>query len=184
MAIEEPEYSVVVKAKDYVIRKYDPVLVAETTVMTDFKNAGSKGFQILAGYIFGKNKSKSKIAMTAPVGQQLVSEKISMTAPVTLTKAAAGYLIQFTMPKTFTLKTLPTPDDKSITLREVPARKIAVYTYSGLWTESHYKDKLSEFKALLKNDKIITKDEPILARFNSPLKLWFMRRNEIWLELK
>jgi len=184
MAIEEPKYSVALKAENYEVRKYGPIIVAEVKVESDFKDAGNKGFRILAGYIFGKNKSKSKISMTAPVSQQVESEKISMTAPVTLAKSTKGYLVQFTMPDNYTLQTLPTPNDKRVHLRELLERKIAVYSYTGSWSEARYKEKLANFTEDLKKDKIITTGEPVLARFDSPFKLWFLRRNEIWIDVK
>ena len=81
MAIEEPDYTVISKSSEYQVRKYGPIVVAETKVDADFENAGNLAFKILAGYIFGANHSKTKITMTAPVNQ----EKIKMTAPVTQT---------------------------------------------------------------------------------------------------
>lgn len=99
MAIEEPQYTVESKALHYEIRKYGPIVVAETRIDSDFENAGNKAFKILAGYIFGANKSKTKIEITASVNQKAISEKIEMTAPVTQTKSTSGFLVQFTMPK-------------------------------------------------------------------------------------
>ena len=184
MAIEEPQYTVESKATHYEIRKYGSVVVAETKIDSDFDNAGNQAFKILAGYIFGANKSKTKIAMTAPVIQEAVSEKIEMTAPVTQTKNASGFLVQFTMPKKYTLETLPVPDDSRVLLRQLPGRRVAVYTYSGSWSESRYAEKLADFNLDLKSDKVETFGEPLLARYNSPFQLWFLRRNEIWLEVK
>lgn len=183
MAIEEPSYDVISKTESYEIRQYGPVLVAETKVQADFEDAGNQAFRVLADYIFGANKSKTKIAMTAPVNQVAVSQKIEMTAPVTQIKAPSGYMVQFTMPKEFTMETLPVPNDPRVELRQVPPRKVAVYTYTGSWSESRYQDKLSEFHEALRKNGVTTKGEPVLARFNSPFRLWFLRRNEIWLEM-
>lgn len=179
MAIEEPAYTVVSKTQKYEVRKYGPIVVAETTVDADFENAGSQAFKILAAYIFGANQSKTKIAMTAPVNQ----EKIKMTAPVTQSKELTGFLVQFTMPKTYNLATLPIPNDARVKLREVPAKNIAVFSYSGSWSESRYQEKWSEFETALKQDSVRTLSGPTLARFNSPFQLWFLRRNEIWIEI-
>ncbi|MFN7728134.1 MAG: SOUL family heme-binding protein [Bdellovibrio sp.] len=184
MAIEEADYTVESRARNYEIRSYAPVVVAETRVDSDFENAGNQAFRILAGYIFGANKSKTKIAMTAPVAQEVASEKIEMTAPVTQSKNSSGFLVQFTMPKKYTLETLPVPNDSRVQLRQLPARKIAAYRYSGSWSESRYKEKLESFRSELKSDGLASTGEPILARFNSPFQLWFLRRNEIWLEVK
>ena len=53
----------------------------------DEVSARNKGFQAIAGYIFGGNRSKTSIAMTAPVAQAK-AEKIAMTAPVAQAPAA------------------------------------------------------------------------------------------------
>lgn len=184
MAIEEPAFTIASKAAHYEIRNYGAIVVAETKVDANFGDAGNQAFRILAGYIFGENKSKTKIAMTAPVSQKAASEKIEMTAPVTQTKSDSGFIVQFTMPKTYTLETLPTPNDARVQLRQLPAKKVAVFSYSGSWSESRYSQKLAEFNQELKKDNIKIIGEPTLARFNSPFQLWFLRRNEIWIEVK
>ena len=183
MAIEEPPYVLESKSEDYEIRRYDKVLVAETSVKSGFEDAGNEAFRVLADFIFGNNQSKTKISMTAPVTQQPSSEKISMTAPVTQTQKNGAYTVQFVMPKEYTLDTLPMPVDQRVTIREVPSRKIAVHRYSGTWSEANYQEELSKFRKALARDQINVTGEPTLSRFNSPFSLWFLRRNEIWLEL-
>lgn len=182
MAIEEPQYTVESKTDLYEIRVYGPTIVAETIIDAPFEEAGTEGFKILANYIFGDNRSNEKITMTAPVAQ-IKSEKIAMTAPVNQISGEKGYVVQFTMPAKFTMETLPQPNDKRVHIRQIPKRKVAVFAYSGFWSESRYKSKLSEFVSALKRDNIKTVGEPIFARFNSPFRLWFLRRNEIWFEI-
>lgn len=183
MAISEPKYTVESITDKYEIRYYAATIVAETVVEADFDQAGNKAFRILADYIFGNNKTKTKIDMTAPVAQLPASEKIAMTAPVSQSKDKRGYLIQFTMPDNYTLETLPTPNDSRVNLRLIGPRAVAVYKYSGSWSEDRYKAKLSDFTAELLKNNMKTTGEPIFARFNSPFQLWFLRRNEIWLEV-
>ncbi len=197
MAIEEPDYTIVSKTSDYEVRSYGPVVVAETKVNDKFENAGNQAFRILAGYIFGGNQSKTKIAMTAPVSQSNLqptseagvpstlekSEKISMTAPVNQIKIPSGFLIWFTMPKSYTLETLPTPNDSRVELRQIAGRTVAVFSYSGSWSEERYQEKLTEFRAALQKDDVQTVGEPTLARYNSPFQIWFLRRNEIWIDI-
>jgi len=183
MAVEEPEFKVESKTDTYEIRKYSEILVAETQVNSSFEESGNIAFRILADYIFGNNKLKSKIDMTSPVTMQPRSEKIEMTAPVGQVKNAAGFLIQFTMPKKFTLETLPEPNDVRVHLRKIPARRVAVYRYSGRWTEERYQEKLKEFLSALKNDHLQIVGEPVFSRFDPPFMPWFLRRNEIWMEV-
>lgn len=184
MATEEPEFKVESKNSNYEVRVYGPTLVAETKVESEFDKAGNAAFKILADYIFGNNRSKTKIEMTAPVTQQPDSEKIEMTAPVSQIKDKGGYLVQFTMPKKFTLDSLPTPNDPRVKVRLLPPRKVAVYSYSGSWSEKRYNEKLEDFKSQLQKNGVTISGEPVFARFNSPFQIWFLRRNEIWLEIK
>lgn len=183
MAIEEPKYTETVNYKDFEVRSYAPMLVAQTEVKEHFDDAGNKAFRVLADFIFGNNTSKTKIDMTAPVTQKTASEKIAMTAPVTQSKSSTGFVIQFTMPAAYTRETLPQPNDPRVKIVEIPARKMAVYSYTGSWSESRFNDKLADFKAALAREKIVTVGEPTFARFNSPWQLPFLRRNEIWLEV-
>ena len=183
MAIEEPNFTVESKTARYEIRSYGPVLVAKTTIEASFDDAGNRAFRILADYIFGNNRSRTKVAMTAPVIQQAQSEKIAMTAPVNQVKTPGGFLVQFTMPAGFTLATLPEPNDTRVHLREIPAHRVAVKAYTGSWSEAHYHRKLAELRSALIQDGVRTTGEPVFARFNSPFQLWFLRRNEIWIEV-
>lgn len=183
-AIEEPKYTRTAEFKDFEIRIYNPVLAAQTEVDENFDKAGNKAFRVLADFIFGNNTAKSKINMTAPVIQKPGdSVKISMTAPVIQSKQDSKYLVQFTMPSAFTRETLPQPNDPRVRIVEIPARTLAVFSYSGSWSQSRFEEKLSLFRAALARENIVTIGEPTFARFNSPWQLWFLRRNEIWLEV-
>ncbi|MCM0606327.1 MAG: heme-binding protein [Xanthomonadaceae bacterium] len=184
MAIEEPKFIVESKTDTYEIRKYEPVLVAETIVQSDFENAGNQSFRILADYIFGYNQSQTKISMTAPVSQKQESQKIAMTAPVSQQKSTNGFVVQFTMPSEFTIETLPKPVDPRVTIKKLPAKRVAVLRYSGRWTESNYNEHLTEFNETLRKNNLKTVGEPILNRYDPPFMPWFLRRNEIWIELK
>lgn len=188
VATEEPRYEVITSGSGYEIRSYGATLVAETEVQAGFEGAGNQAFRILADYIFGNNRKQQKISMTAPVAQsatseKIASEKIAMTSPVNQVKAGSGFLVQFTMPSNFTRETIPEPVDPRVKLRELPARRVAAFRYSGSWSEERYQQKLSEFRELLRQDGVLTRGEPIFARFNSPFQIWFLRRNEIWIEV-
>ena len=186
MAIEEPPYSVLHSYDGFEVRRYAPYLVAETLVNAAAEDAGNQGFRILAAYIFGQNKGARSIAMTAPVAQSPSS--IAMTAPVVQTAAPAAlapaaFAIQFAMPAGWTLATLPQPNDSRVTLRELPARTVAVLRYSGTWTQSHYQEQLATLQQLVARQGLHWHGDPIWARYDAPWKPWFLRRNEIWLPL-
>ncbi len=186
-AIEEPSYKVIKEYAQFEVREYAPYIVAEVTVPGPADKAGGVAFGYLGGYIFGKNKGTKKIEMTAPVSQQPaqapVPIKIDMTAPVIQKPVDQEFVVQFTMPKTFTMATLPEPNDPKVKLREVPSQTLAVITYSGSWSQNLYEEKLAALRKALQDEGMRTKGEAIFSRYNGPVSLPFLRRNEIWLEL-
>ncbi len=183
-AIDEPAYTVVQTTDVFEVRQYAPYLVAEVLVPGPASEAGSQGFNLLGGYIFGKNKGERKLEMTAPVTQQPAPPvKLEMTAPVTQTATPGGFLVQFVMPKGYTLATLPEPLDARVKLREVPGSRVAVIRFSGSWSQSTYEEQLQKLRSALAAAGMTTVGEPVSSRYNSPFSLPFLRRNEIWLNL-
>lgn len=181
MAIDEPNFKVVRAYDAFELRRYEPYLVAETVIDAAAEEAGNKGFRLLAGYIFGRNKGARKIDMTAPVSQ--AAAKIAMTAPVSQVAGPKGYVIQFAMPRDWTLETLPEPLDAGVTLREMPARKLAVISYSGTWSQERYEEHLKRLRDAMAQMGLVPLGDPVWARYDPPWKPWFLRRNEIWLEV-
>ena len=181
MAIDEARYTVVRTEPAFEVRRYEPYLVAETLVAGSADEAGSQGFRVLAGYIFGKNKGAREIAMTAPVAQ--TPAKIAMTAPVAQSPGAGGHVVQFAMPPEWTLDTLPEPTNPAVSLRALPARTVAVIRYSGTWSQERYAQHLAKLQDALTRTGLRWHGEPVWARYDPPWKPWFLRRNEIWLEL-
>lgn len=190
-AVEEPGYQVIRKIEPIELRRYAPYVVAEVVLNTTPESAGNQAFPILAGYIFGKNKGERKLPMTAPVIQTAAPViqtaapvRLEMTAPVTQSTVAGGTLVQFVLPKDITLATAPEPIDERVRLREVPATTWAVIRYSGSWSQSNYEDHLTQLKSLLETAGVATRGEPVLARYDPPFMPSFLRRNEIWLEVR
>jgi len=187
MAIEEPEYQVVGQYDDYELREYAPYIVAEVDVQGEFDEAGRDAFRILAGYIFGDNAASEKMSMTAPVESRppAKGEKMSMTAPVTAIAAGddGRTTYAFVMERKFSLQTLPVPNDDRIRIRTVPKRTMAVRRYSGRWTENKYLQNEKSLRTALDSNGIQTIGRPVLARYNSPFSLPFMRRNEVMIEI-
>jgi hypothetical protein len=182
-AVEEPTFTVQRTLDGIELREYASYTVAEVLVAADANDAGNRAFPILAGYIFGKNKGERKMAMTAPVTQAAVPMKLEMTAPVTQTPTAGGYLVQFVLPKGITTSNAPEPLDSRVMLRDVPPKRVAVIRYSGLWSESNYNEHLAQLQKGLRAASIAWTGEPVLSRYDPPFTPWFLRRNEIWLDL-
>jgi hypothetical protein len=187
MGIEEPSYEVLEQADEYEVRRYEPYLVAAVDVEGDFGEAGSEAFRLLSAYIFGDNETEEEMSMTAPVESRTKRDgvRMSMTAPVTSTASASDeYTYAFVMERKYTLDTLPRPRDPRIRLEEQSARVMAVRRYSGRWTEGNYLKNEARLIEALSADGRRPIGAPTLARYNSPFTPWFMRRNEVMVELE
>ena len=177
MAIEEPTYELLKKEGDFEIRRYAPLLIAEVEVTGDRSEASNRGFRLVADFIFGNNAGK---------GQE--SEKIAMTAPVTISLMTGDatkkmWRLHFVMPKEFTLESLPKPKNEAVRIKNVPTKIYAVYVYSGLNGD----EKIDRFEKKLQ-DWVSSRNlrsvaPPQLARYNPPWTLPPFRRNEILLEI-
>jgi hypothetical protein len=188
MAIEEPEFELVAKADDYDIRRYESYVVAEVLVDGSFKASGNTAFQILADYIFGANTDSQKMEMTAPVESRSsdTGTRMEMTAPVlSAQKNGTGeqYVYAFVIERRYTLESVPKPLDERVTLRETGERTVAVRRYSGTWSRGNFEKNRSLLLEALNRDGVATVGEPYLARYNSPFAPWFLRRNEVIVEI-
>ena len=179
MATEEAKYKVVLKEQSFEVREYEPHILAETLVDGDFDKAGNKAFSRLFKYISGNNNSRQKIEMTAPVAQGAGSEKIDMTSPVGQQEEDGRWAVSFMMPASYSLETLPEPQDPRVILRQVPARHIAAVRYSGFWSEEGYMRNRDKLEAWIKKNRFSVTGGAIWARYNPPFMPWFLRRNEI-----
>jgi hypothetical protein len=184
MALEEAKYTVLQKRDAFELREYAPQVVAETIVQGDFSSVGNEAFQRLYGYISGKNRKAQSIPMIAPVNQEVGSEKITMTAPVNQERVGSEWRVAFVMPADSRLSDLPVPLDPSVVLREIPGRTMAALTYSGTWSKKRYDKHLTILKERMKELGLKASGEPVFARYNPPFTPWFLRRNEILIQVE
>ena len=186
MAIEVPEYRVLEQDGSFELRAYSSYLIAETEVETGFMNAGNIAFGRLFRYISGANTAQTEIAMTAPVEQSSQGEKIAMTAPVEQAKGEGVYRVGFIVPRKYNRDTVPKPTDPRVSIREVPARMVAVWRYSGRWTEENFREHEQDLRRALQSRSLnaLPGDSAIIARYDAPFMPWFMRRNEVLIPLE
>lgn len=166
--IEQPDYRVVTSKKNIEVRDYSPMILAEVEISGERKQAIREGFKTLANYIFGHNTSNKKMAMTAPVTQK---------------QDAATWKIRFVMPKQYSLETLPKPLSQDVFLIFLPAQRFVVIRFSGLANDGNIQQHTDELKAYILAEKLKPVGEAILAFYNPPWTLPFLRRNEVMIEI-
>jgi effector-binding domain-containing protein len=180
---ETPKYSVTKKQNEIEIRQYSGYIQAEVTVdEKNYKSAIEKGFNVLAGYIFGNNISRQKIEMTTPV-QATQSEKIAMTTPVTV-GGETGFSVAFIMPSEYTLETLPQPKDNRVRFTRLPARSMAAIRFSGYFQQDTILKNKQHLSHWLEEQGIETEGDFIVAGYNPPWVPGFLARNEVLIQIK
>lgn len=180
--VEEPAFSVVSRDGDVEVRRYEPLVLAVTDVEGERDAALNEGFRRLAGYLFGGNGARAKLAMTAPVSA--TPESLARTAPVSATAMAGGrFRVSFVMPPGRTLEDLPEPNDPRVRLEVQPARAVAALRFAG----SARSEAIAEHTARLlawarANGREV--GAPTLAQYDPPFTMPLLRRNEILVALR
>lgn len=165
--IETYPYKVTKTYDSFEIRDYEPTLFTSVKLSTkNYKESSSKGFSILAGYIFGDNDRNEKIAMTSPVAMTLED-------PITML---------FMVPKKFEKEKLPQPNQPQIVFKKEPAKTVAAISFNG-WADDdkieHYKKNL---KFALEKEEIPYTNRFYFLGYNAPYEV-FNRKNEVIVEL-
>lgn len=169
MAVEEPPFETVLDESPFEIRDYPALVVAETTASGAQWPAAREGFRRLAGYIFGANRNRRKIAMTAPVSQR---------------QDNGDWVVRFTMPSGHTLATLPEPEDARVELRETPPVRVAVMRFSGWARADDVAGKMATLRAWVRRRQLKPAGPATLAQYNPPWTLGFWRRNEVMIPVE
>ncbi|MCW4041503.1 MAG: heme-binding protein [Candidatus Bathyarchaeota archaeon] len=168
--VEQAPYTLIRMLDKVEIRKYSQLLMARVD------DLGDRGFNVLFRYINGHNIKQTKIAMTAPV----ISEQIAMTAPV----VSGSNYIAFILPQQYSIETAPQPRDNLIQLVTTPPRLVAALRFSGRWSESSFTTRSQELLKTLHEAEIKTKGNVFSMRYDGPFTLWFLRRNEVAVEIE
>ena len=183
---EEQPFEVVRSYDGFELRRYPSHVVAEVTVDQVFEQAGNTAFRYLFGYITGQNRSRTSVAMTAPVVRSAgAAEKVAMTSPVIQHGIAeGGYAVAFVLPASMTEETAPEPTDPQVSIRTVPPSLAAVTRYSGRWSQDSYERHRDALLQAIEAEGLKVVGAPRFARFDPPFKPWFLRRNEVVVDVE
>jgi hypothetical protein len=166
--IETYPYAVIKKFDTFEIRSYEETLFTSVKLSTNgYKNSSSKGFSILAGYIFGGNERNEKIAMTSPVAMSLED---SMT-------------MMFMVPKKLKKELLPKPNESGIEFKEEPAKTVAAISFNGWANDKKIETFKQKLKSALDAEGIKYTNRFFFLGYNAPYEV-FNRKNEVIVELQ
>ena len=165
--IETYAYTTEQRYEDFEIRSYDATLFTSVKISSsNYKEASSKGFSVLAGYIFGDNARNEKIAMTSPVAMSLEDST----------------RMYFMVPKKFQKETLPQPNQSGIEFRTEPAKRVAAISFKGWANDKKIAAYRTQLTHALDKAGISYTNRYYFLGYNAPYEV-FGRKNEIIVEL-
>ncbi|MDP1608863.1 MAG: heme-binding protein [Chlamydiales bacterium] len=165
---KEPKYEILESYDKIELRLYASFLVAEVECSGIRKEAIRSGFRILANYIFGNNVASAKLPMSVPVTQQKIDDL---------------WKIRFMLTQASDLNDLPQPNNQLVKLFSIPEKKVAAIRFSGIANDEKLQRYTTKLREFADSHKWPLDDRPILAFYNPPWTLPFLRRNEILFEV-
>jgi SOUL heme-binding protein len=176
-----PDYRVLVSENDFEIRVYPAITVAETIVPGERKAALSRGFKVLADYIFAKSREGEKLAMRVPVFQD-GGNPMASDPPLFDDSLSDGWRVRFTMPADDPAVLPPPP--RGVSLFQVAPRRVGAVRFSGVADDAvldAHEDALRGW--LARHGETEPAGAPEYAFYNSPMIPPPLRRSEVLLPL-
>jgi hypothetical protein len=82
------------------------------------------------------------------------------------------------------VESAPEPADPRVSLRTVPSTVAAAISYSGRWTRSGYEEHRDRLLEVVGRAGLEPVGPPRWLRYDPPFKPWFLRRNEVVVDLR
>ena len=167
-SIEKLPYKVIKEYDDFEVRQYETALFSSVVLSdTSYEESSSKGFRVLAGYIFGGNNTGEKIAMTSPVAME-IGDSIKMS---------------FMVPSGYTEETLPKPNNDKIFFEKKEGAVMAAIRFGGWANDERIDEYKQKLITLLQKEGIAFGETFMYLGYDPPYSV-INRRNEIVVELK
>ena len=106
-----------------------------------------------------------------------------MTSPVVATSEGDSQVVSFGMPRSYTLETLPTPNDERVKIVMIPAKKYAAMRFSGYRSDARVKQMQEKLLSALARDGVGAQGSAAYAGYNAPWTPPWMTRHEVMVEI-
>ncbi len=164
---EQHKYVVLKKYAHFEVRQYAPAVFSTVKMSTStYKESSSKGFRILANYIFGGNEKSQSIAMTSPVRMEL-DDSMKMA---------------FMVPASMQQEDLPKPMDGQIKFEKEEQKIMAAIEFGG-WADDASIEKYKKIlRKELESHGLEYNEKFMFLGYNPPYEM-IGRRNEVIVEV-
>lgn len=160
---EQPDFTLVESVNGFEIRDYNEFY---TSLVKEDRTRGYSGFGKLFNYIAGQNDQAKPIAMTVPV---LTSSE--------------DQTMEFMIPKEMT-SSIPNPTNPEVQITKHPARRYLVKRFIGNATNEKVAQIKKELLEFAKQKNLYVNEKGYLAQYSGPMTPFFLRTNEVLLEIK
>lgn len=165
--IETYPYRVVKTYDGFEVRTYERAnFIYVTMDARSYSESSSKGFRMLAGYIFGGNDRQQRIAMTSPVVMEMDSD-------VTM---------KFLVPAQYKMDELPKPENAEVRFATEQERTVAAITFGGFANDEKILAQKDELFKRLAAVGIQHTGQWSFLGYDPPFKM-FGRKNEVVVEV-
>lgn len=162
---ESPDYTVLIRERDCELRKYKNFAVVEYQSSPETER--NTAFRTLFRYIASDNEE---------------NEKIPMTIPVIVEKDKQSRKMAFVVPQKYK-NDIPRPKDSNLTIQKFQEGLFATIQYSGKNTPSKEKKAMNLLQDWVTKKGYREQSNYMVAVYNGPFTLPFMRRNEVWVRV-
>jgi hypothetical protein len=166
---DQPDYAVVTGGKEFEIRDYSTMVVAQITMRGTYRRGVSDGYILLERYFLGENTVPERIAMTVPVMVRDDAER--------------GWTTMFMLPRDYLRHTAPRPKDQRIRVVELPPRQVAVVKFRGKLNDAVMREQVARLEAWLTAQGIAHRGDFLLAGYNQ-ISISGNTGNEVLVTLK
>lgn len=177
-ATPEPGYRVLASEREFEIRGYPTVMVAETVLQGDRKEALNEGYRILSDYLTARSRPGKKLPMRVPVLQD-AGNPMASDPPLFDDAVEGGWRVRFVMPE----GELPEAPE-GIELTEMAARRMGVVTFHGTANDARLAAEEDRLRGwLARHGEPCLNADPEYAFYNSPMIPPPLRRCEVMIPL-
>lgn len=159
----ENNYKILKNLGKFEIREYNRTTRASVILRKELKKRINTGFQILFGYIDGKNSHKEKITFISPVIVEMMENSAKMS---------------FVLPKEKKIEKLPSPQHDRIIIEESQSQNYLCYKFDGFATNTKLLARRDELSKFADENQFETSGPFEYHNYNAPYTL-FNRHNEI-----
>lgn len=162
-------YDVVENFEGVEMRDYPAHVAIEITIRGNRKSTVNTGYRVLGEYLAGKNDKAQKIEMVMPICQF---------------GEADLWKLYLSLPLEYKLDSVPKPLVSQIKLIDVHKKRFIVTKLGTMASDENISEANQALMDYVFPNNLKITSQPIIAFYNPPWSLPFVRRNELMIEVR